>query len=397
MIVQRAAALLIPVVLISTAPDATARETTEIIGPMAIVMPSGWTRKAADPVMFYIAEASASGQEESQVHVNAVHQPGATRASVHGALWNQMLQREMRPKRQSNGSFGRFTWSQMEVFTAGGQKIEYYRLYTTRADASHIAVLFVANSTRMFSKQLAAVEGVLANARFGATSETAASPARANGIPWLPAKDIPVVESHVHVEIRSVTLTSNVLRDHILFFQNGIVVREGFITAPRNCYATIQTADLAAMPFNYGRWRENKPAGEVSIAWQEGPSWMLQREGDRLSLGGRKLLKFPPLDGLKLDGTFVHRSLTGTNIALVLRRDGNFETGGLLEEMTCQAPDGRPTLSGSGIYEVRKWTLILRFSSGKVTLLPISVDSEEDLQRVGKFSLRSSYDFVRAR
>ena len=41
--------------------------------------------------MFHIAEASASGQDEGQIHVNAVQQPGATQAAVHGALWNQML------------------------------------------------------------------------------------------------------------------------------------------------------------------------------------------------------------------------------------------------------------------------------------------------------------------
>jgi hypothetical protein len=394
MLVYRAAALLM--VVLVAAPGAMA-DTTEIVGPMTIVMPSGWTRRAADPVMFHVAEASASGQDKGQVHVNAVQQPGATQAAVHAALWNQMLQREARPKRQSNGSFGRFTWSQMDVSTAG-RTIEYYRLYTTKADASHIVVLFVASSATMFNRQLAVVEGVLAKARFAGTGETAASPApRAGSVSGLPATDIPIVESHVHVEIRSVTSTSNVLTDHILFFQNGIVVREGVITAPRSCYAAIPVADLRALPFNYGRWQENKSARVVSIAWQEGPSWTLQREGDRLSLGGKRLLKLRPLDGLKLDGTFVHRSLTGANIVLVLRRDGSFETGGLMEEMTCPAPGGRPTLSGSGTYEVRKWTLILRFASGQVTLLPIAVDSEADLQGVGKFSLRSSYDFVKAR
>jgi hypothetical protein len=397
MIVRHAAALLISLGLVTTAEGPAAAQTTEVVGPMTIVMPSGWTRRAADPVMFFVAEASASGQEVSQVFVNAVNQPGATQAAVHGVLWNQMLQSESRPKRLSNGSFGRFTWSQMEVSDAGGQKIAYYRFYTTKADASHVAVLFVATSANMFNKQLAAVEGALANAKFS-TTEPAVSPApRANSVPGFPAKDIPIVESHIHVEIRPGSLTSNVLNDHILFFQNGIVVRQGFISAPRDCYATIQTADLATLPFNYGRWRENKPAGEVSIAWQEGPPWTLKRDGDRLSLAGKKLLKFQPLDGLKLDGTFVHRSLTGANIVLALRRDGNFETAGLLEEMTCPGGDPRPALSGSGTYEVRKWTLILRFASGKVTLLPISVTSEQDLQQVSKFSLRSAYDFVKAR
>ena len=79
MLVYRAALLL---VVLASAPGAMA-DTTEIVGPMTIVMPSGWTRRAADPVMFYVAEASASGQDEGQVHVNAMQQPGATQAAVH--------------------------------------------------------------------------------------------------------------------------------------------------------------------------------------------------------------------------------------------------------------------------------------------------------------------------
>ena len=401
MIVRRSASLLTLLALVATAPGAMAQGTTEVIGPMTIIMPSDWTRKAADPVSFSLVERSAAGQEESHVYLNAVQQPGATQDAVHSALWGEMLRRESRPKRQSNGSFGRFTWTQMEILNARGQTIEYHRFYTTKADTSLIAVLFVTNSGTMFNKQLPVVEAALANARFRGTPDTAVPSAPpgsgAAGVPSLPAKDIPIVESHVHVDVRSATLTSNVLTDHILFFQNGIVVREGFITAPRTCYVTIQAADLGTLPFNYGRWQENKSAREVSIRWQEGPSWTLKREGDALSLGGKKLLKFRTLDGLKLDGTFVHRSLLGTNIALVLRRDGHFDADGLLEEMTCPTPDGRPTLTGSGTYEVRKWTLILRFSSGKVTLLPISVPNEEDLQRVTRFSLRSAYDFVNAR
>jgi hypothetical protein len=399
--VQRAACLLTLLALVSAVPGAMAQGTTEVVGPLTIVMPAGWTRRATDPVSFYLVERSAAGQEESHVFLNAVQQPGATQDAVHGALWGEMLRRESRPKRQSNGSFGRFTWTQMEILNARGQTIEVHRFYTTKAETSHVAVLFVTNSGAVFNKQLPVVEAVLANAKFRGTPETVAPSAppggAAAGVPSLPAKDIPIVESHVHVDIRSATLTSNVLTDHILFFQNGIVVREGFITAPRSCYVTIQAADLGTLPFNYGRWQENKSAREVSIRWQEGPPWSLKREGDALSLGGKKLLKFRPLDGLKLDGTFVHRSLLGTNIALALRRDGHFEAGGLLEEMACQAPEGRPTLSGSGTYEVRKWTLILRFASGKVTLLPISVPNDEDLQRVGRFSLRSAYDFVKTR
>lgn len=379
-------------------------QTSETVGPMTVVLPAGWTRRPTDPVSFYVAEVTAAGQEEAHVFLNSVVQPGAAAAAVHAAVWNQMLQRETRPKRQSNGSFGRFAWSQMEV-QAGGQRSEFNRLYTTQADTTHLVVLFVTNSANMLNKHLPTVERVLANAKIRGAPESAqaappagstTAPQRPAGLPWLPATDVPITEAHVHVETRGVSLTSNVLTDHILFFQNGVVVREGVITAPRTCYATIP-ADVNPLPFNYGRWRENKAAGEVTIQWQEGPAWSLKREGERLSLGGKRLLKYRPLDGMKLDGTFVHRSLVGTNIPLVLRRDGTFETSGLMEEMICQPPDRSPTLAGSGSYEVRKWTLILRFNSGKVTLLPISILSDEDPQAVNKFSLRSSYDFVRVR
>jgi hypothetical protein len=393
------------VALLPTAPCASAAQTTQIVGPMTVVMPSGWVRRQMDPISFYIAEVSATGQEESQIYFSSVDQAGATQASVHKVTWDQMLKQDSRPKRRSNGSFGRFIWSQMEVLNNGGRKNEYHRLYTTQVDTSYIMVLYSANSKNMFNKHVRTVEGMLANAGFRATPGSTASATPGNralaqaspGASWLPAKDIPIVESHVHIDIRSNTLTSNVLTDHILFFQNGIVVREGVVSAPRSCYATIETADLATLPFNYGRWREDKSASKVFIQWQQGPPWTLKREGDRLSLEGKKLLKLRPLDGLKLDGTFVHRSLLGTNVTLTLRRDESFETGGLMEEMICGPPNRRPTLSGAGTYEVRKWTLILHFSSGALTLLPISVPSDEDLRAVSKFSLRSAYDFVKAR
>jgi hypothetical protein len=397
--------------LLTSVPGPSAAQTTEVVGPMTAVMPSGWTRRATDPPSFFVAEMSAAGQEEFHVYFNSVVQPGAAQAAVHTAVWNQMLQREPRQKlRLSNGSLGRFTWSQMEV--AAGQRSEVSRLYSTQAESTHVVVLVVATSTTMFGRHLATVESVLTNAKFRGVPDSAASPGRSggasaaaggaaapssSGVPWLPAQDIPIVDSQLHIQISSGGFSSNVLTDVILFFKNGVVVREGIITAPRSCYATIPAADLTTLPHNYGRWQENKATGEVLIKWQEGSPWTLKRQGDRLSLGGRMLLKFRPLDGVKLDGTFVHRSLAGTNIPLVLRRDGTFETSGLMEEMVCEPPDRRPTLSGSGTYEIRKWTLILRFTSGKVTLLPFSVLSEEDLRAINKFSLRSAYDFSRVR
>jgi hypothetical protein len=200
----------------------------------------------------------------------------------------------------------------------------------------------------------------------------------------------------VHVDIRAVTATSNVLTDHILFFANGIVAREGVITGPRECYALYDVRQLAKLPFNYGRWREEKGAGTVHIQWQEGPPWTLTREAGRLSLGGKRLLALRPLDGLRLDGHYEYRPVGSPPSLLELRPDGRFEAANLVERMGCPTQARPGALAGTGQYEVRAWTLILRFAGGQVTLLPLHVEGGEDLRRVGKFGL-NGHEFVRLR
>ena len=81
---------------------------------------------------------------------------------------------------------------------------------------------------------------------------------------------------------------------------------------------------------------------------------------------------------------------------LELRGDGRFDAANLRERMGCamQAPPG--ALGGAGHYEVRKWTLILHFADGRITLLPLHVEAAEQLQSVGKFWLKG-HDFVRLR
>ena len=398
---RRVACLLTLLALLATAPGAMAAGTAEVVGPMTIVMPSGWTRRAADPVSFFLVETSASGQEESHVYLNAVQQPGATQDAVHSALWGEMLRRESRPKRQSNGSLGRFTWSQMEILNARGQTIEYHRFYTTKAETSHIAVLFVTNSGTMFNKQRPVVEAALARARFRGTPETAAPSAPpgsgAAGVSSLPAKDIPIVESHVHVDIRSATLTSNVLTDHILFFQNGIVVREGFITAPRSCYVTIQAADLGTLPFNYGRWQENKSAREVSIRWQEGPPWTLTARRRRAQPGRQEAAQIQtarwPQARRHVRASILAGNEHRTGPAPRRAFRGRWSAG------RNDLPGARRTPDSERIGHLRSSQV-----DADPALLVGQCDPASDLgaqrgglQRVGKFSLRSAYDFVKTR
>jgi hypothetical protein len=191
-------------------------------------------------------------------------------------------------------------------------------------------------------------------------------------------------------------MTSSRLTDHVLFFANGIAVRSGFTPSTHDCYAALDVADLRDLPFNFGRWRDDPASGGVRVDWKEGPGWNLKREGALLSLGGKKLLKLRPVDGLVLDGTFVSNPAGGPAATLTFRPDGTFTASGLTEGMTCRPPTGPPPASGSGRYAARKWTLILELAGGGVVLFPITVPDGEDLKRVARFSL-GAYDFERTR
>jgi hypothetical protein len=372
--------------LLMLATSGAAAQSPLTIGPMTVAVPAAWTPLPATiPNLVQYSLPSADPQQQSVVSFAVTPDRG------HQALWDGLLQMTGSPKEQRSGRSGRFVWSDMRVGNTRSGQDEWHRMYSTQEGNVRAAVSIVANAQPAFAGALAAVEPLIAAARFGPAPTAPAAPQAAS-----PAGDVPIVEAHVHVDIRAVTATSNVLTDHILFFGNGIVAREGVITGPRECYVLYDVRQLAKLPFNYGRWREDKGAGTVHIQWQEGPPWTLTREAGRLSLGGKRLLPLRPLDGLRLDGLYEYRPVGSPPSRIELRPDGGFEAANLAERMGCPTQARPGALSGSGQYEVRKWTLILRFAGGQLTLLPLHVESGEDLRRVGKFWL-NGHDFVRLR
>jgi hypothetical protein len=371
---------------------------TNAIGPMTVTIPAEWipgTDNRPNAATYAIPGSAPS--QQSIITLTAAPGNGEEQATAHRLIWAAYTNSLVRQKQQRTGQLGRFQWSEVNA-PDRNQRDAWHRLYTSSWGGMHVAVLFVANTEQEFNRSLSSVERLLTGASFGNAAATG-SGANTTGIPSRvtpPSADVPIVEAHVHVQVRAASLTSNVTTDHILFFANGIVAREGVITGPRECYALYDVRNLAKLPFNYGRWQEDKAAGIVRIQWQEGPPWTLQRTGNRLSLGGKNLLLLRPLDGLQLGGSYVYRPVGSAASQLDLRPDGQFAALNLIESMGCPMQARPGALSGSGSYEIRKWTLILRFLNGSVTTLPLYVEADQDLQRVTRFWL-NGHDFNRAR
>lgn len=362
---------------------------TITVGPMTAQAPAGWAPLPGQQRP-NIAQFTLPGQQ-GLVNVLLTRTPPQK-------MWADLQAMVGAPQQQGSGRSGRFDWVDMRVINTLTKQPEWHRLFSTVVrDDVLLVVSMSASSQQAYVQAIEAIESMLAAARFETSAAAAATPSQqaAAAAPTAPTGAVPIVEAHVRVDVRAVTATSNVLTDHILFFGNGIVAREGVINGPRECYVLYDVRNLTRLPLNYGRWREDQ--GVVSIQWQEGPPWTLKREaGRRLSLNGKLLLALRPLDGLQFEGLYEYRPVGDPPARLQLFADGRFEATNLKERMGCpmQAPPG--ALAGSGRYEVRQWTLILRFADGRNTLLPLHVESGEDLRQVGRFWL-NGHDFVRLR
>lgn len=201
---------------------------------------------------------------------------------------------------------------------------------------------------------------------------------------------IPIVGAYIQSQVRFGAVGgSSMTIDHILLYGNGIAVRTGVINGAIECYAAMPVTNLKELPFNYGRWREDKARNAIEIQWREGPSWQLKREGGSLSLEGRKLSVLQPLESAKFHGLFAYKPVGDALSAIALANDGSFATKNLKDSMFC---GGRAPPDGEGRYEIRQWTLLLRFTNGTVALMPLHIRPDEDLGAVRKFWVKS-YEF----
>lgn len=366
------------------------------IGPMTVGIPPEWTPIGAtnNPNL-----AAFLAPQQARVALSAEPDGGASAAESHRVVWASFVGLMSAVKQQRSGQFGRYHWSEMLATGAQSQRDEITRIYTTKHGSQRVVAYVSSGSPQEYANTVQRMDQVLSRAVFGDIAPAAAAPV-APIAPTASAatNEVAINEIHTNIEMRGVSFGSNVTTDHIIFFANGIAAREGVINGrPRECYSLYQVGGLTQLPRNYGRWQEQ--AGTVSITWQEGPAWTLQRdEGRRLSLNGRKLLAYRPVDGARVQGQFVYGDVGGVISAIALSADGRFVATTLREGMGCPATQpGRPTgvpESGSGTYEIRKWTLILRFGNGAVGMYPFHVESDQDLARPARFWL-NSYSFER--
>ncbi|HYE99524.1 MAG TPA: hypothetical protein VEJ18_11465, partial [Planctomycetota bacterium] len=109
-----------------------------------------------------------------------------------------------------------------------------------------------------------------------------------------------------------------------------------------------------------GAWKE-RGDGTIELVRTAGaPAQVGAREGGRLNLGGQVWQRMPAVDGLRLEGRW------GVNeVALAFTKDGRFQDDGMMASTALgDTRPGRPPKRGAGTYEIREWTLFVRYDDG---------------------------------
>jgi hypothetical protein len=192
---------------------------------------------------------------------------------------------------------------------------------------------------------------------------------------------------------------SRVATGLIVLFANGVAARSGLVksgTIDDNYWAEGLAVMDAHNPddFGYrgaGKWTESN--GTVTVQWQAGSTDTFTRDGENLKQTYATWHPYTPVDGLRLEGRYEHPQPFGPPLGISLLRDGRFTEDGVNETMGGATINPGFPQHGSGTYEIARWSLILRFSTGFVQSINLLL-GQGDPKDPGDFVL-NGYDFAR--
>lgn len=370
------------------------------------VRPKGWSRQEIQNNVVALAPPGADAQQCS-----VFIYPTQNGAELNDLVFHDKMFQALTPLSQIDGKVdkgyrGPWQFSRAKILTPQKQN-QWLLLYTTKSGARLEAVLFIAGREDLQQTYRFAVDRLITGIEF-----PDAKPAPAGGPEWKPApvpdkdKDVAIVgawivarmESEFSVDPKARGVQQKQTVKVVALFENGVAakvdaVRTGLndSTYPAEGLATMSVAAPGANDRRFGKWTE--AGGKISIAWNQGPTDVVTRSGDDLKdAAGTLWSRMKPIDGARLNGTFVRPNEFGLPGTLVLRKDGTFDADQVNETMGGKLVNPKFPEMGSGTYEFRKWSLILRFDTGYVQSIHVMFDT--DVPASAKRIIISGYDFA---
>ena len=258
----------------------------------------------------------------------------------------------------------------------------YSRLYTFQADRSVFSMLLNAPSKDALAKCKGAADVILGSMKLltGVTGTAQAqapvkTPDGGLGKPGnVPrGNGIAGVWMGIYMPAAGVRITGRAEERYLSFYGDGVY----FEDIPRAGYAAAERESLRNDPNItdfWGTWSMSGTQGEARRAVLTRPYKIRLVSKDEIEYGSTHFYRCAPVDGLRLNGAWTtyadpgDRALSAPGMRPVLRfqPDGRFRDDGLWATVLGTGLEDRMKSSGEGSYEIRDYTLILRYDDGRV-------------------------------
>lgn len=355
-----------------------------VAGGLRYKIPSGWmARDAGGGTVQFVPPDLPAGGDVSILVTPAQPSQVPGDSTINEFVFNRLVMNSADRGHQEGvtGSMGGFRTANA-VSTA-----HRFGIYAARWEGSVQLVLFICNSAELFSRYGPPVERMIR------TTEVPGFKPDPNA--WRPAplpppeRDVKIVgawlgtglDTRYSADPKAGGVASRNYREVLVLFENGVASRTDVVNSGlRDTTYVAQgfaTLDVAGMKQptdrRFGRWTEDN--GTITVQMFQGPPLQLTREGDHLK-GQWTWSRLQPIDGLRPAGTFYRQGAMGDPQSLTLKADGSFETSRANEIFGGSLVNPDFPVFGRGAYDIRKWSLILRFDTGYVQSINLLMDAD---------------------
>ena len=215
---------------------------------------------------------------------------------------------------------------------------------------------------------------------------------------------VPIVGAYISTGARTSYSVSDGVRSRVgttmlVLYANGVAARASLTKANTiddtyyaEGFATVNPNDFESLGMRQsGHWSES--AGTISIEWSIGGTQRLQRSGRNLDEQYSKWTPYASVDGLRLQGQFVHVLPFGPPMVLGLGADGTFTADEVNNSMGGTIVNPEFPEHGAGTYEISRWSLILRFNTGFVQSINLLLGGDDP--KTTSTLVLNGWDFVR--
>jgi len=360
----------------------TAAAQTQTFDAVSFTPPPGWAAaQDRDHVTFTLIDSAARTYTMLAVYNST---PGSGNAERDfSSEWNELVGKSFSAGSAPRSSAGQsraglpFREGAAQVRQQNGQPA-YVRLLVFPAGQRRFSVMLVATNEKALQARQPEVQSFVDSLRLASPSAATAKPAEPVGGSAKPRPGSGI--TGVWMGFKTYVGDYEPHPRWYTFYDDGQVFEDVPRTGLAGFNREASKADSGQKSY-WGRYSFSGGAGSITkpgVAYPE----VLQSEGaDKLKIDSFHFYRCQAVDGLRLQGAWtsmanpndpaLDRWAEGQRPVFRFSSDGKFSDEGVFATFL-KSGDPRLDAAGTGVYEVRDFTLILRFSDGRVKQLAIT-------------------------